>query len=132
MIDMQVTEAWIAIEISNDAVVTAYGPFDTNGEAMRFISTVQYDRETIVRKLRRPPSPHLWRGPQPARSLDISIDQVDGLSVRTVNMLQHAGMETLEQVSACTKRNLRRHGMTKASIREINEALVRVGLELKP
>jgi hypothetical protein len=129
---MQVTEAWIAIVIRNDdSVVTAYGPFDTKSEVTRFVA-VQYGIEMVVRKLRRPPLPHLWRSPQPACSLDTSIDQVDGLSVRTVNMLQHAGMETLEQVSACTKRNLRRHGMTKASIREINEALVRVGLELKP
>jgi hypothetical protein len=64
---MQVTEAWIAIEISNGAVVIAYGPFDTNGEAMRFASDAAtrfaagYDGEVVVRKLRRPPSSHLWR-----------------------------------------------------------------------
>src|SRR5262249_21848268 len=37
-------------------------------------------------------------GPQPARGLDISIDHAD-LSVRTVNRLRRAGMETLEHVS---------------------------------
>ena len=69
---MQATEAWIAIEISNGAVVIAYGPFDTNGEAMRFASAAAYDSEfaaaydseVVVRKLRRPPSPHLWRSQQ--------------------------------------------------------------------
>ena len=126
-------EAWIAIAVrDDDSIVTAYGPFDNNGEVMRFISAVQYDRKTVVRKLRRPPSPHLWRNRQPARSLDVSIDQVDGLSVLTANMLRHAGMETLEQVSACTKRDLRRLRMRKASIRDISEALARVGLKLKP
>jgi dCTP deaminase len=71
-------------------------------------------------------------GPQPARSLGQSIDHVDNLSRFTVGLLRHAGMETLEQVSICTERDLRRHGMRKPSIREINEALARVGLKLKP
>ena len=71
-------------------------------------------------------------GPQPARGLDISIDHAD-LSVLTVNLLRRAGMETLEQVSACTERDLRRYGMeSKRYIREINEALARIGLKLKP
>ena len=66
---MQVTEAWIAIEISNDTVVIAYGPFDTNSEAMRFaaqynsyLASARISRaggQMVVRKLRRPPSPHL-------------------------------------------------------------------------
>jgi len=74
---MQVTEAWIAIEISNGAVVIAYGPFHTNGEAMRFAAgydsemrfAAEYDGEVVVRKLRKPPSPHLWRS-QKAPSKD--------------------------------------------------------------
>jgi DNA-directed RNA polymerase alpha subunit len=74
----------------------------------------------------------MWRSPQPARSLDQSIDQVDGLSVRTVNVLRGVGMETLEQVSACTERDLRRYGLGGKYVREINEALARVGLKLKP
>ena len=58
---MQVTEAWIAIAVrDDDSVVTAYGPFDTNGEAMRFV-VVLSDIKMVVRKLRKPPSPHLWR-----------------------------------------------------------------------
>ena len=55
---MQVTEAWIAIEISNDDSVMAYGPFDTNGEAMRFAA--EYDGKVVVRKLRRPPAPYRY------------------------------------------------------------------------
>jgi len=58
-------ETWIAIEISNGAVVIAYGPFDTNGEAMQFAAGYDnrmlqkptgYDGEMVVRKLRRPSS----------------------------------------------------------------------------
>ena len=68
MIDMQVTEAWIAIEISNDTVVMAYGPFDTNSEVMKFAMHLRdflgedYDDKVIVRKLRKPPSTPYWWG----------------------------------------------------------------------
>jgi hypothetical protein len=64
---MQVTEAWIAIEINNGDCVIAYGPFDTRSEVMTFASGYNsynsegYDGEMVVRKLRRPPYPHLWR-----------------------------------------------------------------------
>jgi hypothetical protein len=64
MIDMQVTEAWIAIEISNGAVVIAYGPFDSKSEVMKFAAEYlaeEYDGKMVVRKLRRPLSPHFWR-----------------------------------------------------------------------
>ena len=63
MIDMQVTEVWIAIEISNGVIVTAYGPFDTRSEVMTFLSRYNsegYDGEVVVRKLRRPPSSLYW------------------------------------------------------------------------
>ena len=59
MIDMQVTEVWIAIEISNGIIVTAYGPFDTRSEVMTFLSRYNsegYDGEVVARKLRRSPS----------------------------------------------------------------------------
>lgn len=67
MINMQVTEAWIAIEISNDDSVMAYGPF-TNSEAMTFAMHLRdflgedYDDKVIVRKLRKPPSAPYWWG----------------------------------------------------------------------
>jgi hypothetical protein len=61
---MQVTEAWIAIKISHDVVVMAYGPFDTKSGVMTFASEYNSnpdaDGDMVVRKLRKPPSAPYW------------------------------------------------------------------------